>query len=225
MSMKTRTTGATLALSALAVMVAAGCATPYGETPLATNFPTTKQEKVQAAAHWNMIARDVAARLASRVGGKPVHVAAGKSEFERAFANHLISVLVESGQPVLKQPDGGLGVDLDTQVVKFSPDRPRYRHVGKATALATGLWALHVGEATAGAVLFTALATNDAYAWFHSEFATGATPKTEIIVTTSASDGKQYLFRDTSVYYVADSDEALYEAGLTAHTIRATGGQ
>jgi hypothetical protein len=41
----------------------AGCATPYSEAPLATNFPTSKQQKLQAAAHWNVIAGDVASRF------------------------------------------------------------------------------------------------------------------------------------------------------------------
>lgn len=41
-------------------LVLTGCAAPYTETPLATNFPTSKQPKLQAAAHWNVIANDVA---------------------------------------------------------------------------------------------------------------------------------------------------------------------
>jgi hypothetical protein len=50
----------------------------------------------------------------------------------------------------------------------------------------------------------------DAYTWFQSEFATGATPQTEIIVTTSVSDASQYLARSTSIYYVADADSEMY---------------
>ncbi len=117
-------------------------------------------------------------------------------------------------------------MEVDTQVVSFSPDRPQYRHAGTATALATGVWALHVGEATAGAALFATIAAVDAYAWFRSEFASGETPKTEIIVTTSVSDSNQYVSRSTSVYYVADSDKALYEAaGLPARNIKVMGGE
>ena len=70
----------------------------------------------------------------------------------------------------------------------------------------------------------------DAYSWFRSEFATGETPQTEIIVTASVSDASQYLARSTSVYYVADSDQALYQATpqttrpITTPTIGVTGG-
>lgn len=225
--MKVHTTGAAMAIAAML----AGCATPYSEAPLATNFPTTKQEKMQAAAHWNVIAKDVAAQITSKLAEKrPLHVAqpAGKSAFERAFSNQLISSLVANGQTVMKHSAGALSVEVDTQVVGFSANRPQYRHTGTATALTAGIWALHVGEATAGAVLASAVVAADAYSWFRSEFATGETPKTEIIVTTSVSDGNQYLSRNTSVYYVADFDKALYEAagaGLSARNIKVSGGE
>lgn len=225
--MKVHTTGAAMIVAAML----AGCATPYNEAPLATNFPTTKQEKVQAAAHWNVIAKDVAAQITSKLAEKrPLHVVQpkGKSAFERAFANQLISSLVADGQTVMRQPAGALSVEVDTQVVGFSANRPQYRHAGTATALTAGVWALHVGEATAGAVFASAVIAADAYSWFRSEFATGETPETEIIVTTSVSDGTRYLSRSTSVYYVADSDKALYEAesaGLAASNIKVSGGE
>ncbi len=225
--MKVQTTGAALAIAAML----AGCATPYSEAPLATNFPTTKQEKVQAAAHWNVIAKDVAKQISSRLAGRPLHVvpSTGKSAFERAFSNQLVSSLVANGHAVMKQPAGALSVEVDTQVVGFSPNRPQYPHAGTATALATGIWALHdVGKATAGAALYATVAAADAYGWFRSEFATGETPRTEIVVTTSVSDGNQFLSRATSVYYVADSDKALYESaatGVSGHNIKMKGGE
>jgi len=222
--MKVQATGAAMVIAAML----AGCATPHSEAPLATNFPTTKQEKMQAAAHWNVIAKDVASQISSKlVEKRPLHVVqpAGKSAFERAFANQLISSLVANGHSVMKQAAGTLSVEVDTQVVSFSPNRPQYRHAGTATALMTGVWALHVGEATAGAALYATVAAADAYAWFRSEFATGETPQTEIIVTTSVSDGNRYLSRSTSVYYVSDHDKSLYQAGLPGTSIKIKGGE
>lgn len=223
--MKVHTVGAALALTA----IVAGCATPYSEAPLATNFPTTKQPKVQAASHWNAIANDVASQIASKLAERrPLYVVqpTTKTAFDRAFANQLVSALMAGGQTVLKTPTGALVVEIDTQVVGFSPDRPQYRHAGTASAITTGVWALHVGEATAGAALASAVIAADAYTWFRSEFASGATPQTEIIVTTSVSDNNQYLSRSTSIYYVADSDKSLYDAaGLQARNIKVTGGE
>lgn len=160
---------------------------------------------------------DVAKQLSARLKDKRplfVNQSSAKTAFDRAFANDLVSALVAEGFTVLKNPAGALNVDVDTQAVRFSSNRPQYKHVGTATALMTGLWALRnvsldtVGEALgAGAAV---AATADTASWFRSEFATGKTPQTEIILTTSVSDANQYMARSTNIYYVADSDSRLY---------------
>ncbi|NWG32755.1 MAG: hypothetical protein HXY29_14870 [Rhodocyclaceae bacterium] len=222
--MRIQTTAAAWGMAA----ILAGCATPYSEAPLATNFPTMKQEKVQAAAHWDIIAKDVATRITARLPEKrPLHVVQkpGESAFDRAFSNMLISSLVANGQTVLRQPADALSIEVDTQVVGFSANRPQYKYVGAASALATGLWALDGVEATAAGAATALVFAGDAYAWFRSEFATGETPQTEIIITTSVNDGNRYLSRHTSVYYVADSDRALYRTNLPASKIQMKGGE
>lgn len=222
--MRVHTTGAAF----VAAVVLVDCATPYSEAPLATNFPTTKQEKVQAAAHWDVIAKDVANRITARLPEKkPLHVVqkSGESAFDHAFSNMLISSLVANGQTVVKQPTDALSIEVDTQVVGFSANRPQYRHAGAASALATGLWALNEVEATAAGALTALVFAGDAYTWFRSEFATGETPQTEIIVTTSVSDGNRYLARSTNVYYAADGDKALYQASLPVSKIQVRGGE
>lgn len=207
------------ALACLSLL--AGCATPYSEAPLATNFPTTKQSKLQAASHWNVIAGDIAQQMSAGLREKRplyVNLSAVRTTFDRAFANQLISALVAEGFPVRTSPAGALSVEVDTQAVRFSANRPQYRYVGAPTALMTGVWALHSAEATVGAVLYAGVAAADAYAWFQSEFATGDTPQTEMIVTISVSDGNQYLARSTNIYYVADSDSRLYEPPQSVQT-------
>lgn len=198
-----------------AALLAAGCAAPYTEAPLATNFPTTTQPKLQAAAHWTVIARDVARQLSIRMPGRePIHIrqAAAPSEFERAFTSQLITSLVGFGHPVMKQPEGAQIVDIDTQIVAFAPSRPQYRYAGAPTTLGANLWAIHevALHASPGAGTMLALASLDAERWFRAEFATGATPQTEIIITATVSDAQQYRVRHTSVYYAADHDIALY---------------
>ncbi len=201
-------------IATLSVMVMAGCDMPHSEEPLATNFPTTKQPKLQAASHWNVIASDVAKRMAGRVEPKRalyVNQSSAKTPFDRAFSTQLISALVAEGFVVNKTAQGALSVDIDTQAVRFTANRPQYKHAGTATALTAGVWALRQGDATGAAALAAAIVTADAYTWFRSEFATGETPQTEIIVTTSISDSSKYIARDTNVYYVSDSDSLLYE--------------
>lgn len=153
-----------------------------------------------------------------------VNQTAVKTQFDRAFSNLLISSLVADGFTVQKTPVGALNVDVDTQAVQFSANRPKYNYAGLPTALVAGVWALNGANAATAATV--AVASADAYSWFHSEFATGETPKTEILVTTSISNSGQYLARNSSVYYVADSDQALYQStGLGVRTIPLTGGQ
>lgn len=210
-------------LSALVITaMIAGCATPYSEAPLATNFPSSKQPKLRAAAHWNAIAGDVAKQLADHLKDRqPLYVnrAQEKTEFDRAFSNQLISALVAQGFMVQKNATGALTVDIDTQTVRFATNRPQYNYSGAATALTAGVWALHnaspAGIATAGIV------GADAYFWFRSEFAIGETPQSEIIVTASVSNRDQYLSRNTSVYYVADADQSLYQAPMPPMPVKA----
>ena len=215
-------------LTAFALMaIVAGCATPYSEAPLATNFPTSKQPKLQAAAHWNVIARDVAQQVTAGLKAKPalpalyVNQAANATDFDRAFANQLISALVAEGFVVQKSPAGALVVDIDTQSVRFSANRPQYNYAGAATALTAGVWALH--QANPAGIATAAIVGADAYMWFRSEFVTGATPQMEILITISISDSRQYLARNTSVYYVADADSVLYRGPEPTVPVKAIG--
>lgn len=216
------------AFSTLAVVVLAGCATPFNEAPIATNFPTTKQQKVQTAAHWNVIGQDVAQRLLAgmptdRLGSLSVS-ASEKTPFNQALVNQVISTLVSQGKAVSKDDNSAFKVHLDTQIVAFNAPRSAYTMNGVPTLLAAGVWG--VGSImTAGssvsasemahrsAAMALGLAGSaDAYTWFRSEMASGDIPKTEIIVTASISDSTRYLARSTSAYYINEIDAALYQA-------------
>lgn len=206
-----------LATALICLPLFAGCATPFSEAPLATNFPTSKQPKLQAAAHWNAIAGDVARQISADLKERRplfVNQSSAKTAFDRAFANQLTSALLAEGHTVLKAPAGALSVDVDTQAVRFSANRPQYDHVGLPTALMAGVWALrNVKINTTASVLGAGVvvaAGVDAYTWFKSEFATGETPQTEIIITTSTSNANQYLAHSTNIYYVADADSRMY---------------
>lgn len=212
-------------LATATALLATACATPFAPAPLATNFQSSKQPKLQAAAHWNTIAGDVAAKLSARVpANTPLFINhhADASPFERAFTGQLFTALIEAGYPVMRSPEGALRVGVHTQAVPFAANRPQYRHAGKATALGAGIWALYdiveYASNGAGKAALLAVGAADAYAWFESEFAAGGTPAMEIIVTTSVTDANRYVARNTSVYYVDDADHRLYAAPVQAHT-------
>ncbi|MFV8823646.1 hypothetical protein ACNKW1_02885 [Thauera sp. WH-2] len=207
----------TAAAVAATALLATACATPFAPAPLATNFETSKQHKLQAAAHWNAIAKDVAAKLSARLPENTplfVNQHADASPFERAFTSQLITALIDGGHALMRSPEGALRVGVETQAVPFSADRPQYRHAGTATTLGAGLWVLYdiveyASNGPAKAALL-ALGGADAHAWFQSEFADGTTPSMEIIVNTTVSDANRHIARNTSVYYVADADQSLY---------------
>jgi hypothetical protein len=206
-----------LTAAATIALLAAACSTPYSPTPLATNFGTTTQKKLQAAAHWNTIARDVADNLSARLPAGSrlfVNQHADASAFERAFVGQLTTSLVDAGHSVMRTPEGAMRVGVDTQAIAFTADRPQYRYTGLATALGVGVWALYdiVEYASNGPAkaAISAVAAADAYTWFRSEFASGVTPSMEIIVSASVTDASRYVARTTTAYYVSDTDQELY---------------
>jgi hypothetical protein len=204
--------GAMLALAA--AMLLAGCVMRYGPAPVATNFRTTTQQKLQAGAHWTAITRNMEQELGLALKNgpnRPLYVQPLQdTPFNRVVANQLMTSLVNDGYVVSRTPDDALKVEIDTQVVEFSANRPQYKFSGQRTLLVDGAWVLSTVHPSPAGLATALIAGDDAYTWFRSQFASGATPKTEIIVTISVSDQLRYYARYTSVYYTTDSDLALY---------------
>ena len=227
-----------IASFALAVLVA-GCSAPViytdvsrttassNETPVASNFPTTTQMKLQASQHWLNIANDTALAVVELLNQprscrnaadpckmiyvKPADVV---TEFSRAFHNQLITTLVKQGLSVSKAPETELTVEMDVQPILFAPNRPQYRYAGVPVQLGPGIWGLRDVASVSPADKNIVPPEDDALHWFRSEFATGQTPQTEILVTVSIGDRRRYLSRVTNAYYIADADRRLYDQEL-----------
>ena len=203
------------AMALAAGILLAGCASRYTPTPLAANFPTTKQAKLQAAHHWGVIADNIEKHIVAELPKSPrrpvyLNEAKDPTPFQRALAAQLTTSLVNDGYVVSRTPAGSLKVDMDVQAVTFTANRPQYRYYGEKAVLTGGVWLLSEIEAPALLDVAAGAGAWDAYDWFNAQFAPGATPRTEIIVTVSVSDQYRYLARNTSAYYVADSDRLLY---------------
>ena len=212
------------AMALAAGLILSGCAARYTPTPLAANFPITKQAKLQAAYHWGVVSNSIEKRLVAELKKSPprplfINEPADSNAFQRAMVAQLTTSLVNDGYVVSRTPAGSLKIDLDIQAVTFSARRPQYRPVGERTALPGGV---SMAELTP-APLSNDEAFHggwDPYDLNNSQFAPGQTPKTEIIVTLSVSDQYRYLARTTSAYYVADSDRELY--GIVAQDAELT---
>jgi len=217
----------------------AACATPYSEAPIASNFETTKQLKLQAASHWNAIAGDAANSIANALKlGKGciaptpecnmvfVREVKNPSAFAVAFRTQFITSLVNRGVNVAKVPAGSIEIDFDIQPLKFSAERRDGKFVSAAYIYA-GLWALHGvwEDVSEGGSVGLALGAFDMNRWMTSDLASGPTPQHEIIVTASASSAERYLGRVTNVYYLADTDGALYKSPPRLTTMSIVGGK
>ncbi|EXI68715.1 MAG: hypothetical protein AW08_01027 [Candidatus Accumulibacter adjunctus] len=139
---------------------------------------------------------------------------AQQTDFARGFHSALITAPLRHKVAVSHAPAGAISLDIDIQTVRFSPNRPDARFLPLSVLYAGG-WAAygvakHAAPAAAGLAGAALAGGIDVYRWNTSDWASGPTPQTELIVTVSASDAKRYLGRVSNVYYVADRDASLY---------------
>jgi len=226
------------ALAVAVVLGAGGCAYTHNlhsggaakypdrnEVPVATNFETSPQLKLQAAEHWRRVANDAADGLAKSLPPRSaLHVARAcdttgcaprpcETTFNRVFHSEFLTALVERGYQVSSVPSPNATlVEIDSQAVGFTANRPQYRYAGEPVELGQGVWALRdtvtlVDGAGVATVHTGGMDSN----WFRTEFAGGATPRNELVLTVSAlSQTRTYLARNTRVYYTSDADAAHY---------------
>lgn len=193
----------------------AGCSS--APIPLSRNFESTTQHKVRAAGHWELLARDVAARTRATLekagydARTPMHVAppASATAFDFAFREFLITEMVQSGAAVHQQPGAELSVTYQSQVVRHNSDRP-YFIPGQFTMLAAGLIAAyglrheHLDAKLLAGVGLTAAAD------YANSVASGGPTNTELILTTTVAREGRYLSRTTDVYYLENADAPLF---------------
>ncbi|MCX7945611.1 MAG: hypothetical protein N2557_01365 [Hydrogenophilus sp.] len=211
-------------------LLAAGCATPYSEVPIAVNFPTSQQEKLQSAHHWRVIGQSIAARLSHAIAADQgcraapmicptVAVATSDrpSSFERALVHTITTELVTQGWKVQTEIPAEIVIRLDIHAQRFTSRPPDGKFTSWAL-LAGGLVALsdnpEIGiwhHFSPGAAVLTGLAAADIWRIQTSQFASGAIPEIEVMVSASAVRDGVYLARTTDIYYLATDDLALYQ--------------
>ena len=175
-------------------------------------FPAATQYKVKSAAHWQLIAQDVAAHMAAALRDQP-QVAVFLPDdpygtvFSRVFTPMLRSALMARGAEVSTRPDGA--AELKVAVEKVS-HAPVYR-AGTITVLGSGLLVLRdivlhnsYNLVNAGAVVGVMGA--DMAVARH-----GPPPEFELVLSTSLQRASQLLAAKTDVYYLAADDVQVYE--------------
>ena len=202
----------------MAALLAGGCSTL--DVPRADNYSATGQKKARAVHHWDVLADDVAGRIAGKIsdwppGEYPIYIVpATESSFNQGFRKLLITRLLDRGLYLSTEPTEVV-LTFDTQVVRHPA--PVFNKVQMPfTALAAGVavardavtyvhspLAVAVGSLAVGALLdVNRLATDGA--------AAGGPTRTEVLITTSLEGGSRYLARTADVYYIAPDDATLY---------------
>lgn len=189
-----------LPLLAAAALVG-GCSTldiPYPES-----HPATGQKKARAIHHWNVLADDVAQRIAEKisdwpVGEYPIYIppASDASGFNQGFRKLLITRLVERGITLSTQPTA-VELAFDAQIVQYRTNRPLTR-LGYGVAVARD-WNMYSQESSVIVV--------------SDNMAFGEPVRAEVLVTTSLESGQRYLARTADVYYIDTDDVPLYTVG------------
>ena len=197
--------------------------------------------KLQAAYHWQVLAKDVAARINNElirldmldtalsvkaICGDDNHVC-GKNEtspFNEAFHDLLTTELVALGVPVRPQAaDDTLEVGYKAQTVRHDAFRWHRPLPGVITALTAAVMVLRnaptevVTIAAAGVVDYAVQNPVDAGHY-------------EVIITTSIGSGNRYLFRASDIYLINDADYLHYlerqkKQGATAVHLRSGGAE
>ena len=107
----------------LAAAVLGGCGSL--DVPLADNYPASSQKKPRAVHHWDVLADDVASRVAQKIRNYPEALPAvfvvpsTQTPFNQSFHQLLLTRLVDKGVAVSRQP-GPLVVRFETQVVQHA---------------------------------------------------------------------------------------------------------
>ncbi|MDR5868478.1 hypothetical protein [Halomonas koreensis] len=182
------------------------------QAPVATTYPYSEQQRMQAAHHWAVLARHEADGLldSERLRFHPLYVAPAEPEgdFARGYRALLTSELVSRGAPVTLDPAGALELRFDAQLVHHR-DRDTVRPPeGALTALAAGVAVAtvpfnHWAEPALALVPAAAGADLVAGSWTR-------TGDQEVIITTQVVDGDRVLYSSSNLYYVNRGDRGQY---------------
>ena len=216
----------------LGALLTTACATQTLDVPRADNYPVSAQKKARAVHHWDVLAEDVAGRIAEKLqpkyAGQPLYVqAAGDSAFMQGFRKLLINQLVSRGMEVATQPTGALQVKLDAQLVRHNSKAGNSVQL-KATSLAAGIAVIRDLTFQHSATAYTliglgAAAGLDAANLALNGSASGGPTRTEVLVTTTVEAAQRYLVSTSAVYYIESEDASLYKAQDPLHNWKVVG--
>ena len=118
-----------LGFAALAAATLAACQPhTYSAVPVATTYPITTQQRMQAAHHWDVLAREIADDVAPRAkqsNSKLFVTNKGpRSTFGDGLHSYLVAALVERGITTVTTPENALTLQYSVQLIQQPSKRP-----------------------------------------------------------------------------------------------------
>ncbi len=183
------------------------------QVPVPTAFALNTQQKMQAIHHWEVLAEDVAGKIADVLDRRvierqfPVHVASsGATPFAKSFHALLITKLVGKNIAVTSSIENAMVLDFDIEMVRHGKRGTRTAN-GLYRALAPGVHvqkeSLHLANDQTGLeneAMIRAAEVNVDAGYYTFEI-----PQSEVIITSSLVYNDTFLMRDSSMYYIDDT--------------------
>lgn len=202
-----------------AAVLAAGCSHSV-DVPLADNYAPTLQKKARAVHHWDVLADDVAGRIAEKLRDWPAQahpiyiVPPSDARFEQGFRRLLTTRLLERGVALSVHPTP-VQLSLEAMLVQHEAAVGN-RAAMPATRLALGLavardWYLYA-QSSASAIaagVATGALMDITQASLNGPAAGGPT-RTEVLITTTLQNEGRLLASTADVYYIEREDAGLY---------------
>lgn len=192
------------------------------QVPVPAAYPLNTQPKMQAIHHWEVLAEDVVNRISDFLEVSvfetyyPIYVAAGgTTPFEKAFYDLLITKMVEKGISVSRSRNEAMVLSFDLHMVRHGK-RIITTQKGMYKSLAPGMYVKRQppGKNTPASIYSAEMHVAESRINVESGTYTHHLPNVEIMVTTSLTRNENYVVRDSSVYYINDSDWSNYKQNV-----------
>lgn len=196
------------------------------QVPLATTYPLSNQQKMQAAHHWDVLAAHEARQVLAnpRVVGRALTVGSetdSPTAFAEVFGSLLTSQLVSKGAYVRTTRENAMSLTWEVQVVEHKAPRTHRAHEGLWTALAAGVAVATVPASNwsePALALIPGAALVDLYSgnWWTSP------ERNEVVITTRIEDRGQVVYSSSNIYYINNLDQDHYRLVNSVPTVPLT---
>lgn len=200
----------------------AGCGT-VADLPHLERHAPSGQKKAMAVHHWDVLADDVATRIAYKIsewpsGQFPLYIQpAQPSDFSAGFHKLLLTRLLDRDITLSTEPTEVV-LRVEAQLIAHGAPLAGMLAARSATPLSSGVSVLRNWQPPAAGRTGPEVGDGGTTATSTLPIATASHPqnmgpwptRTEVLITTSLESGQRYLTRTADIYYLEPDDAFLY---------------